>query len=219
MFAGSVSRVADRGSLVAVRESRFAVHGSWVAVRRSRFAIPTLRRHTIVARNVCYADVRAVWPVFHVVVSAVRGSRFRRSSATLFPRGTSVVGTFGRCGPSSMSLSQRFAVRDSVAQTPHYFRAERPLWGRSGGVARLSCRPMSIDAGCGGSRVGPHSCSTTWGTPGAYKGTWSPIHWSVCGADARVSKWGIPVGVVVLAPHCRYLHNRYCISGGVFVHK
>ena len=35
------------------------------------------------------------------------------------------------------------------------------------------CSPMSIDAGCGGSRVGPQSRSTTWLTSGAHKGTWS----------------------------------------------
>ncbi len=93
MFAGSGSivRVVGRWSRFTVRGWQFAVHGSWVAVRGSQFAIPALRRHTIVARNVCYADVRAVWYAF-------------------------------------MSLSQRFAVRDSGAQVPHYFRAERPLW-------------------------------------------------------------------------------------------
>ena len=38
---------------------------------------------------------------------------------------------------------------------------------------RSGAGPMSIDAGCGECRVGTHSCSTTWGTSGAHKGTWS----------------------------------------------
>jgi hypothetical protein len=45
----------------------FTVHGSWVAVSRLRVAVPSFGRHTIVARNVCYADVRAVWRISHVV--------------------------------------------------------------------------------------------------------------------------------------------------------
>ena len=61
--AGRGSRVAGRGSTVAGQWS-----GQWLlfAVRGSRVAVPSLRRHTIVARNVCYADVRVVWHVFHV---------------------------------------------------------------------------------------------------------------------------------------------------------
>ena len=45
-------------------------------------------------------------------------------------------------------------------------------------------QPMSID-------VGTHSCSTHGALPARIKA----IHWSVCGADARVSPftWGIPV--------------------------
>ena len=173
MFAGSGSIVAGRGSMVAVRGSRFVGGSSRFTVRGWRFA--------------------------------GRSSRSRRSDATLSSRGTSVTQTFGRCGTSSMSLNQRFAVRDSVAQqAPHYFRAERPLWGRSGGVVssatciRLTsfptfrpCRSTRIVEGLEWERTPapPH------GAPGAYKGTWSPIHWSVCGADARVSPftWGIPV--------------------------
>ena len=61
-LAGQWSR-AGRGSTVAGQWS-----GQWLlfAVRGSRVAVPSLGRHTIVARNVCYADVRVVWHVFHV---------------------------------------------------------------------------------------------------------------------------------------------------------
>ena len=115
------------------------------------------------------------------------------SSSVSYVRARSPIHDFGR-------------LYAAGARVPHYIRAERPLFGRCGTspVSSATCirltsfpmfSPKSIDAGCGGSRVGPHSCSTTWGTPGAYKGTWSPIHWSGCGADARVSPftWGIPV--------------------------
>jgi hypothetical protein len=89
---------------------RIYVRGSWVDGRGSRFTVRGSR-------------------------FAGRSSRSRCSDATLSSRGTSVAQTFGWCGTSSMSLSQLFAVRGSVAQqAPHYFRAERPLWGRSGGV-------------------------------------------------------------------------------------
>ena len=67
MFAGIGSVVAGGGSIVAVRDSRFVGGGSRYTVRGWRFAIPLLRRHTILARNVCYADVRAMWHVSRVV--------------------------------------------------------------------------------------------------------------------------------------------------------
>ena len=90
-------RVVGRWS-VAVRGSRFVDGGS-------RFAILLLRRHTIVARNVCYADVRAVWHVSRVV------------------------------GDTHLA--------DLVSDI----------------------QPMSIDAGCGGSRLGTHSSSTHGALP------------------------------------------------------
>ena len=61
-LAGRWSRVAGRlgrGSMVAGR-------GPWVAGCGSRFAVPSIGRQTLVARNVCYADVWAVWHIFHV---------------------------------------------------------------------------------------------------------------------------------------------------------
>jgi hypothetical protein len=124
----------------------------------------------------------------------------------------------------------------SVARAPHYRRAERLLRRRSGrwcGASPVSsaaygptppfpkCSPMSIDAGCGRSRMGPHSCSTTWGTSGAHKGITSGGHFrctEVCvGADNRVSPftWGsIYPGFVVLAPATVILHNGCFITGG-----
>ena len=126
----------------------------------------------------------------------------------------------------------------SVARVPHYRRAERLLRRRSGrwcGASPVSsaasgptpfpkCSPMSIDAGCGRSRMGPHSCSTTWGTSGAHKGITSGGHFrctEVCvGADNRVSPftWGsIYPGFVVLAPATVILHNGCFITGGRFV--
>ena len=71
------------------------------------------------------------------------------------------------------------------------------------------CSPMSIDAGCGGSCVGPHSCFTTWGTSGAHKGIWSPIHWS---GVSRISP-GYP-GVVVLAPLPLFICITVVVLGG-----
>ena len=60
-LAGQWSR-AGRGSTVAGQWS-----GQWLlfAVRGSRVAVTSLGRHTIVARNVCYADIQRVsgrWP-------------------------------------------------------------------------------------------------------------------------------------------------------------
>ena len=61
--------ITSRGTSVAYTFKRFCVvNGSVFACRGSRFhrSGATL---TIVARNVCYVDVRAVWHVFHVVSS------------------------------------------------------------------------------------------------------------------------------------------------------
>ena len=50
--------------------------------------------------------------------------------------------------------------------------------------------------------MGQHSCSTTWGTPGAYKGTLSSIHWSKGGARFVVHFLAAVVGTVsVFYPH------------------
>ena len=46
--------------------------------------------------------------------------------------------------------------------------------------------------------MGLHSRSTTVGTPGLHRGTWSPICLSLCGADNnRISPfmWVIPVSL------------------------
>ncbi len=146
MFAHRGSQVTGRGSVVDGRVAR-APH--YVARNVGCVDVQTLpcRRGSIVAGRGSMVAVRGSRFVGGSSRFTVRGwriagrsSRSRRSDATLSSRGTSVTQTFGRCGTSSMSMSQRFAVRDSVAQVPHYFRAERPLWGRSGGVARLPCR-------------------------------------------------------------------------------
>ena len=52
------------GSLVAVCGSRFVGSGS-------RSAVPSIGRHTIVARNVYYVDVRAIWRVFRVIMTGI----------------------------------------------------------------------------------------------------------------------------------------------------
>jgi hypothetical protein len=173
------------------RWSRFAVHGSWVAVRGSQFAIPALRRHTIVAWNVCYADVRAVWYVFHVDVSAVRGSRFRCSGATLFPRGTSVVGTFGRCGTSPVSSATCIRLTSFPTFSP--CRSTRVVeglaWERTP-APPLRALPAHIKGP--GRRYTGVCVELTTGSP-LSRGV------SRC-RSAR--------------PHClRYLHNGCCIRG------
>ena len=48
----------------AGRWSRFEVRGS-------QSAVSSLGRHTIVARNVCCVDVRAIWRVFRVIMIGV----------------------------------------------------------------------------------------------------------------------------------------------------
>ena len=94
----------------------------------------------------------------------------------------------------------------SIARAPHYRCAgvccvdvwacgSSPVSSVASGLTPCSLSsPMSIDAGCRGSRArGTALLLFTWGTPGLHKGTWSPIYWSVCGADDRVSPftWGI----------------------------
>jgi hypothetical protein len=117
---------------------------------------------------------------------------FPRSDATLSSRGTSITQTFGRYGASPVSSAA------------------------SGLTPFPTCSPMSIDAGCGGSRVGPHSCSTTWVTSsGTHQGTWS-LNTEV-GVELTP---GFASGVSrrrSARPHNRYLHNSCCIRGrGVF---
>ncbi len=111
---------------------------------------------------------------------------------------------------------------------PHYIRAERPLFGWCGTspVSSATCirltsfpmlSPKSIDAGCGGSRVGTHFCSTTWGTPGAYKG-FGRRYTGVCVELTPGSPLSRGVSRCRSArPRYRYLHNSCCISGGDFL--
>ncbi len=67
--------MTSRGTSVAYTFERFRVdcRGSRVDGRRSmidgrwlRVVVLSLGLHAIVARNVCYVDVRAVWLIFHV---------------------------------------------------------------------------------------------------------------------------------------------------------
>ncbi len=91
--------------------------------------------------------VSVVYPHSQFSVSYVRARspvhEFGRYAAgargtTLYSRGTSVMWMFGRCGTSPVSSATCIRLTSF------------PM-----------CSPMSIDAGCGGSHVGPHSCSTT----------------------------------------------------------
>jgi hypothetical protein len=75
--------------------------------------VPPLGRHTLVAWNVCYVDVQAVWRVSHVV-SGIRADTV-----------SDVQPTVARIGLYK------------IMHAPHYHRAERLLRRRSGGVAHL----------------------------------------------------------------------------------
>ncbi len=163
----------DVQTLSVVSGSMFAGRGSMVAVRGSRFvgggsqvAVCDPNAQAPLYRRAERLLRRRLGGVSHLPCRCLSGSWFAIPSL----RRHQISARNVRCGTSPVSSAT-------------YLRL----------TSFPTFSPMSIDAGCGGSRVGPHSCSTTGGTPGAYKGTWSPIHWSVCGADARLSTWGIPV--------------------------
>ena len=196
MFAGSGSVVAGRGSMVAVRGSRFVGGSSRFTVRGWRFAGRSSRSRrsdaTLSSRGtyVCYADVRAVWYVFHVVISAVRGS--------------------------------------VAQQAPHYFRAERPLWGRSGGVVssatciRLTSFPTFSP--CRSTRIveGPEWERTPAPPHGGLLARIKGPGRRYTGVCVELTP-GSPLSRGVsrcrsARPRYRYLHNGCCIRGGVFLH-
>jgi hypothetical protein len=115
----------DRRGLSEIRRSPFHVTG--------RLCVSSLGRHTLVARNVCYVDVQAVWRVSHVV-SGIRADTV-----------SDVQPTVARIGLYK------------IMHAPHYHRAERLLRRLSGGVAHLPASgltpfpmssPMSIDLDC-----------------------------------------------------------------------
>jgi len=165
------------------------------AVRESRVACSSLGRHNIDARSVFYVAVRAVWNVFHIVSVAQvcpcvwTTMCFCRSSATLFPRGTSVVGTFGRCGTTCIRLTS-FPTFSPCRSTRV---VEGLAWERTP-APPLGALPAHIK---GPGRRYTGVCVEL--TPG------SPLSRGV--SRCRSAR-----------PRYRYLRNGCCIRGGVFLH-
>ena len=152
------------------------------------------------ARNFCYVDVRAVWCVSRVV-SGIRADTVFDEQPHVDRRGLSEIEqspfrVIRRLCVSPLGRHTNVARNFCYVDVRAVWRVARVVSGiRADTVSDTMCSPMSIDAGCGGSRVGLHSCSITWDTPDARKGTWSPIYWSVWSYN-RVSlsrTWGIPV--------------------------
>ena len=113
------------------------------------------------------------------------------ASVALVPsRRASVTYTSGRCDTSSMS---------SAAMVPLPF----PMRGH-----------MAMDTDCGGSRVGLHSCPTTWGTPCALKVNCRRSV-GVCGSDNRVS---LSHGVSLCRSAQPWHWYTCCISRGGVLH-
>ena len=192
-----------------------------------------------IALNVCCLDVQTLsvvsgsmfagsvsivagrWLRFAVNGSwvVVRGSRFaiptlRRHTIVAW---NVVMQTFGRCGTSSMSLSQRFAVRDSVDTiSARNVRCGdvRAVWHMTSSATFSPCRSTRVVEGLAWERTAPpHGAllARIKGPGRRYTGVCveltpgSPLSRGV--SRCRSAR-----------PHYRYLHNSCCNSGGVFVH-
>ena len=103
-----------RGSTVAGQWS-----GQWLlfAVPGSRIAVPSLGRHTIVTRNVCYADVRVVWHVFHVA-SGIRTTTVSDAWPHVDRHGLSKIGG----SPVRVNWKTTHSVARSLAHVQGAFR-------------------------------------------------------------------------------------------------
>ncbi len=97
-----------------------------------RLCGPPLGRHTIVAQNVCYVDIQAVWRVLRVV-SGIRADTAFDEQPHVDRRG------FPEIERSPFRESDDYAFCRSGATL---FRAGRLL--HSGGVARLPCRQRHL---------------------------------------------------------------------------
>jgi hypothetical protein len=137
-----VSRVVSGIRADTVSDERPRVDRRGLYAIGGRLCVPLLGCPTIVARDVCYADVRAVWGVSHVV-SGIRADTVSDEQPNVDRRGLSEI--------------ERRLYVPSIGR---HFIVTLPV---SSAASRLisfpTYCPMSIDAGCGSPRVGPHYCS------------------------------------------------------------
>ena len=106
------------GSTVAGQWSTVDGRGSWIAGCGSRGAVPSLGRQTLVKRNVCYADVRAVWHVFHVA-SGIQTTTVSDAWPHVDRHGLSKIGG----SPVRVNWKTTHSVARSLAHVQGAFRA------------------------------------------------------------------------------------------------